>query len=127
MESNQKNLELLGYNLAQLEALAVKNGEQAFRGRQLYQWLYEKGICNLEDITVLPKSWRGLLIEQGFTVGCLNEINRSQSNDQTIKLLLETNSFRSSGVPLERIQSFKFFFFKLFKTSSTSGYGDKTL
>ena len=90
MERNAKNLELLGLNLAQLEALAVENGEQAFRGRQLYQWLYEKGICNLEDITVLPKSWRGLLIEQGFTVGCLNEINRSKSIDQTIKLLLST-------------------------------------
>ncbi len=102
MERNAKNLELLGFNLAQLEALAVENGEQAFRGRQLYQWLYEKGICNLEDITVLPKSWRGLLIEQGFTVGCLNEINRSKSIDQTIKLLLSTKdgeTIETVGIP----------------------------
>ncbi len=102
MESNVKNLELLGLNLSQLENLAVDNGESNFRGRQLYKWLYERGICDIDDITVLPKSWRRLLIERGFSVGCLSTINRLEANDKTIKLLLLTKdgeTIETVGIP----------------------------
>ena len=66
MESKPKNLELLGLNLNQLQDVAVENSEPAFRGRQLHKWIYEKGICDLQDITVLPKSWRNLLIQKSL-------------------------------------------------------------
>ena len=102
MESKPKNLELLGLNLNQLQDVAVENSEPAFRGRQLHKWIYEKGICDLQDITVLPKSWRNLLIQKGFTVGHLHEIKRLIAKDKTIKLLLKTNdgeTIETVGIP----------------------------
>ncbi|KGG14756.1 MULTISPECIES: 23S rRNA (adenine(2503)-C(2))-methyltransferase RlmN [unclassified Prochlorococcus] len=103
MESN--TVDLLGLNLTQLENLAVDNGESSFRGRQLYQWLYQRGIRNIEDITVLPKSWRESLINKGFNVGALKEVNRLRSNDRTIKLLLSTSdnqTIETVGIPTEK-------------------------
>ena len=49
---------LLGRSAAELEDWAVAQGQQPFRGRQLYDWLYSKGAHSLNDITVLPKRWR---------------------------------------------------------------------
>ena len=37
----------------QLEEYAVSQGEPAFRGRQLHDWLYKKGAKSLKDISVL--------------------------------------------------------------------------
>ena len=49
---------LLGQGLPELEAWAQAQGQPAFRGRQLHQWIYERGARDLADITVLPKAWR---------------------------------------------------------------------
>ncbi len=81
---------LLGLSASELEEWAEEQGEQAFRGRQIYNWLYQKGVKNLGDITVLPKPWRMSLLEKGFEVGRLKEVKRLVSSDETMKLLLST-------------------------------------
>ncbi len=88
MES--KSTVLLGLSLSELEKFAVDNGESAFRGRQIYQFLYKRGVSSINDITVLSKDWRKLLINRGVTIGSLEEVNRLTANDRTVKLLLET-------------------------------------
>ena len=93
---------LLGLSAHQLEEWAQNQGEKAFRGRQIYNWLYEKGVKDLDEITVLPKSWRVSLIEKGFRVGRLKEVKRLVSSDETIKLLLDTydgESVETVGIP----------------------------
>ncbi len=98
---NQK-VALLGLNLSQLERFAIENGESAFRGRQIYQWLYQRGVNSISDITVLPKVWRDSLMQKGFEVGALKEVNRFISNDRTIKLLLATDDgeiIETVGIP----------------------------
>ena len=45
---------LLGRSAAELEDWAVAQGQPAFRGRQLHDWIYAKGAHSLADITVLP-------------------------------------------------------------------------
>ena len=72
---NKKKIALLGLNRAQLEQLALENGESSYRGRQIYDWLYKKWVHNLDDITVLPKPLRQSLSQQGISVGCLNELD----------------------------------------------------
>ncbi|MFN7900531.1 MAG: 23S rRNA (adenine(2503)-C(2))-methyltransferase RlmN, partial [Synechococcaceae cyanobacterium] len=52
---------MLGQGLAELEAWAQEHGQPAFRGRQLHQWIYERGARDLSEITVLPKAWRQAL------------------------------------------------------------------
>ncbi len=93
---------LLGLSLNQLEEWAVAQGQPAFRGRQLHEWLYEKGARSLEAITVLPKVWRKELLETGVTVGRLDLAKRSVAEDATVKLLLSTNdgqTLETVGIP----------------------------
>ncbi len=97
-----KKIPLLGLGLSELEQFAIDNGESAFRGRQIYQWLYQRDASSITDITVLPKDWRYLLSKKGFSIGALKEINRLTSTDQTIKLLLETDdgeTIETVGIP----------------------------
>ena len=95
---------LLGSSLKELELWAKEQGQPAFRGRQLYDWLYSKGAKDIDQITVLPKSWRQQLKEEGVSIGRLKEVARYISNDKTTKLLLETydgEKLETVGIPSE--------------------------
>ena len=81
---------LLGLSESELEQWAQKEGEKPFRGRQIHQWMYERGAKDLDAITVLPKAWRESLKNRGVSIGRLREVNRFIALDETIKLLLET-------------------------------------
>ena len=96
---------LLGRTAAELESWAVSQGQKAFRGRQLHDWLYAKGARTLGDITVLPKNWRTSLNQQGVTVGRLREVHRTVATDATTKLLLATDDgemIETVGIPTEQ-------------------------
>ena len=82
---------LLGLSSSELEQLAEIEGEKSFRGRQIYDWIYKKGVKNLDEITVLPKLWRNSLKNNGISIGRLEEVSRLVASDSTIKLLLKTN------------------------------------
>ena len=73
---------LLGRSAADLEQWAVAQGQSAFRGRQLHDWLYAKGARDLQGITVLPKAWRATLQDQGVVVGRLSEQLKSVAGDR---------------------------------------------
>lgn len=49
---------LLGKSLPELTAWVEAQGQPSYRGKQLYQWLYQKGARSLEEISVFPKQWR---------------------------------------------------------------------
>ncbi len=96
---------LLGLGLTDLEQWAIDQGEKAFRGRQIHNWLYEKGVKNIDAITVLPKALRLSLLGKGISVGRLNEIDRLIAEDQTIKLLLGTidgERIETVGIPTSK-------------------------
>ena len=96
------NQALLGCSATELEGWAVAEGQPAFRGRQLHDWLYAKGARSFEAITVLPKSWRLSLQQRGITIGRLLEVNRAVAVDDTTKLLLATvdgETIESVGIP----------------------------
>ena len=95
---------LLGQSQAELEAWAVAEGQPAFRGRQIHDWLYRQGVHELGAITVLPKAWRERLLEreaqqgQGL-IGRLVEQHCRVAADGTTKLLLGT----SDGLRIETV------------------------
>jgi 23S rRNA (adenine2503-C2)-methyltransferase len=79
---------LLGLGRAELEAWAQQQGQSAFRGRQLHDWIYAKGARELEAIHVLPKAWRQQLAGTAPTgagdwIGRLREVHRSVAADGT--------------------------------------------
>ena len=96
---------LLGRSAAELESWAIGQGQKAFRGRQLHDWLYAKGARSLADITVLPKAWRTSLKAEGVEVGRLKEVHRSVAADATTKLLLSTDdgeTIETVGIPTDQ-------------------------
>lgn len=100
--SDGENTILLGRSRNELEEWVLTEGQPAFRGRQIHEWLYEKGVNDLNQITVLPKAWRTDLQNKAVTIGRLHEISRQISLDATIKLLLETfdsEKIETVGIP----------------------------
>ncbi|WP_424765856.1 23S rRNA (adenine(2503)-C(2))-methyltransferase RlmN [Paenibacillus sp. sgz302251] len=74
------------YTLDQLQQWMKDNGEPAFRGGQLFDWLYVKRVKSFEDMSNLPKELRDKLDEH-FEILTLNEITRFESKDGTVKFL----------------------------------------
>ncbi|MAK16037.1 MAG: 23S rRNA (adenine(2503)-C(2))-methyltransferase RlmN [Cyanobium sp. MED195] len=96
---------LLGRSKSELEDWAVAQGQPAFRGRQLHDWLYAKGARDLQGITVLPKTWRASLQNEGVSVGRLHEQERRVAADATTKLLLGTEdgeTLETVGIPTDQ-------------------------
>lgn len=54
---------LIGLTREDLESFAQELGEPAFRGRQLYSWLYQKRATSFDEMTDLPAGWRVKLAE----------------------------------------------------------------
>jgi 23S rRNA (adenine2503-C2)-methyltransferase len=71
-------------SLEDLRLFFTENHDQAFRGNQVYQWLWQKGIHNFEGMTNLSKSTRSLL-ETHFVINHIDIDQQQKSNDGTIK------------------------------------------
>ncbi|ACT02382.1 23S rRNA (adenine(2503)-C(2))-methyltransferase RlmN [Paenibacillus sp. JDR-2] len=74
------------YNLDQLQDWMKENGEPAFRGGQLFDWLYVKRVKSFEEMSNLPKPLREKL-EESFQFVTLSEITKFESKDGTVKFL----------------------------------------
>ena len=99
------NSSLLGLGSGDLEKFARHEGEKAFRGRQIHEWIYQRGAKKLDSITVLPKKWRDSLENKGIKVGRLDEISRVVAEDETLKLLMGTfdgEIIETVGIPTEK-------------------------
>jgi 23S rRNA (adenine2503-C2)-methyltransferase len=78
---------LLDLSPAEMEALAETLGAPRYRGRQLAQWIYLKGVTDLEAMSDLPRAFRTALAEQAGVE--LPEIERrTPSQDGSQKLVL---------------------------------------
>ena len=85
------NVKALG--LAALEDLAEAYSQPAYRGRQLFQWLYGKGARSFDEMTNLPKTFRQTLAD----VAEIDTITLSQlqtARDETAKGLFALSSGR---------------------------------
>ena len=88
---------LLGKSLAELTEWVQQQGQPAYRGKQLYQWLYQKGARSLLDISVFPKQWRNSLAD--YPIG-RSEIHYCRiASDSTRKYLLRL----SDGLIIETV------------------------
>ena len=76
-----------------LVALATGMGEPAFRGRQLFKWVHEKGATSFEAMTDLPADFRARL-EASAALGSLVEVRRQRASDRTVKSLFRLPSGR---------------------------------
>ncbi|MGD2183516.1 23S rRNA (adenine(2503)-C(2))-methyltransferase RlmN [Lusitaniella coriacea] len=94
---------LLGASLSELTAWVQQNGQPAYRGKQLHQWLYQKGARSLMDISVFPKKWREELSE--VSIGRSKIHYRSVAPDSTRKYLLNLEdglTIETVGIPTQK-------------------------
>ena len=78
---------------AELEAFAEDLGLKAYRGRQIFIWLYKKGVTTFDVMTDLPQDFRDRLKEVAI-IGSM-ELDRLQTaSDQTVKALFTLLSGR---------------------------------
>lgn len=81
--------DLLGLNLAQLQAWLVARGEAAFRARQIYSWLYEHLATDFAQMSNLPKALRERLTEEACIGPLIVRSELNSKDDRTRKILLE--------------------------------------
>ncbi|MEK7366836.1 MAG: 23S rRNA (adenine(2503)-C(2))-methyltransferase RlmN, partial [candidate division NC10 bacterium] len=78
--------ELLGLTRGELEAWAEAQGEPAYRGRQVFKWLYQKRGSEPGGWSDLPRAFRGLLAERAG-IGRPAVVREEVSRDGTRKFL----------------------------------------
>ena len=82
-------------------------GQAAFRGRQIYSWLYnyKNRSKSIDEIKVLPLKFRDQLKNETFLFGELTLNEKHLATDGTLKLLLNTRdneSVECVGIPTEK-------------------------
>ena len=68
----------------QLRDFFIANGDKAFRGNQVYEWLWSKGAHSFEDMTNVSKETR-LMLESNFVINHIKVDTMQRSEDGTVK------------------------------------------
>ncbi len=100
MEKVATNKPLLGKSLLELTNWVEEQKQPKYRGKQLHQWLYQKGAKSLSDITVFPKQWREGLAN--YPIGRSNLHYLNTASDRTRKYLLRLEDdliIETVGIP----------------------------
>ncbi len=82
MESKKKDIRALTKD--QLRAFFVKEGDKAFRGNQVYEWLWQKSAHSFEDMTNISLETRQQL-QDHFVINHIKVDQMQRSSDGTIK------------------------------------------
>lgn len=64
-------INLYDLSLTGIETLLVDWGEPAYRAKQIYNWLYEQRVADIDAMSNLPKKLRERL-QQASTLGTLD-------------------------------------------------------
>ena len=86
-----KKESLSGMTPAELQGVAEELGLPRFNAKQIAQWLYQKQIFGLDEMTNLSKAARARLAER-YEVGRMKPKEKMVSKDGTVKYLFPTRS-----------------------------------
>ena len=82
MQIEKKDIRALSKE--QLRDFFVANGDKAFRGNQVYEWLWSKGAHSFDDMTNVAKGTRTML-ENHFVINHIKVDTMQRSEDGTVK------------------------------------------
>ncbi len=102
LEPNPSFTPLLGLTLPELTEWVQQQGQASYRGKQLHQWIYEKGVRSLGDITVFPKPWRAIV--ESIPIGRSILYHQAAAPDGTVKYLLKLTDgqiIETVGIPTD--------------------------
>ena len=66
----------------------IDHGQQKFRAKQIFEWLYQKRVNTIDEMTNLSKELRQILKDH-FAMTTLTTVVKQESKDGTIKFLFE--------------------------------------
>ncbi|HVB39251.1 MAG TPA: 23S rRNA (adenine(2503)-C(2))-methyltransferase RlmN [Vicinamibacterales bacterium] len=81
-------LDVTGLDLPELEAALEARGHARFRARQIFRWIYRRGVADFGAMTDLPQALRDTLAAE-FLVGTPRRVGHERSSDGTEKFLFE--------------------------------------
>lgn len=88
MTSQVEKRYILATPLTDFAAFCAERRWPVYRARQVYQWVFQRGVTDFEAMTNLSKPERARLAE-GWSIFTGREVRRNTSQDGTVKLLLE--------------------------------------
>ena len=80
-------IDIKSFNLEELTAFIEKNGEKAFRAKQVYQWLHVKQVDTFDEMTNLSKAFREKLEQLCYITDLHQEAVQISNIDGTRKYL----------------------------------------
>ncbi len=85
-----EKIKLLGKTLSELKEIVLSLGLPAFTGKQLSEWIYQKRVVSIDDMTNISVKNRELLKTQ-FEIGRTAPVQQQASIDGTVKYLFQTD------------------------------------
>jgi 23S rRNA (adenine2503-C2)-methyltransferase len=86
---SQTSNSLLGLSLQELTNLALRSGQPAYRGQQVFDAVYRQKIDRLDQVSTLPLAYRARLADEGWQVGLPKIDRKFVSSDGTVRYLVE--------------------------------------
>src|SRR5579863_2124871 len=80
---------LLGLDLQELTKLVEDAGQPAYRARQLFHALYAERVSSADQVSTLPREFRGTLAERGISLGLPSIQKKFVSTDGTVRYLID--------------------------------------
>jgi len=80
----ENKIDIRQLSLEELTAKLTDFGEKPFRAKQVYEWLWKKGVVDFNEMTNLSKDLRSKL-EANFEIRFLEIAEEQRSSDRTIK------------------------------------------
>ncbi|MGB2696797.1 MAG: 23S rRNA (adenine(2503)-C(2))-methyltransferase RlmN [Candidatus Zixiibacteriota bacterium] len=88
-DMNENKLNLKGLSLKELEEFLVRLGEKKYKSRQLFKWIYDKGLTDFKKMSDLSKSLIQKLEEKAY-IQSIKKLKSLKSKDgSTEKFLYE--------------------------------------
>ncbi|MDA0316796.1 MAG: 23S rRNA (adenine(2503)-C(2))-methyltransferase RlmN [Bacteroidetes bacterium] len=81
---SQTKQDIRALSKEQLMAFFTAHGDKAFRGKQVYEWLWKKGVHQFDDMTNLSLETRQLLSD-AFSINHIEVDTMQRSSDGTLK------------------------------------------
>ncbi|HET9191467.1 MAG TPA: 23S rRNA (adenine(2503)-C(2))-methyltransferase RlmN [Vicinamibacterales bacterium] len=88
-----RSVDVAALELSELEHILESRGIEPFHARQLYRWIYRRGITDFERMTDLSRTLRSQFA-QDFTVSTPRIVSDERSADGTRKFVLELADHR---------------------------------
>ena len=81
--------DIKGFSLNELEKEFLSFGAKPYHARQVFSWIYKRGVLDFNRMSDIPQGLRSLLSERFYTLG-FSLLKLLESKDGTKKLLLGT-------------------------------------